>query len=113
MKYLDNFSRRVIAISLSLMGIILCATLFVATISPANANSSSNLPLPALPSGSGSGGIMMDYTSVHVPSQDKTYYEILVWDSNTGKSKLYYYSYADKAFKSYESNVQLPADPLN
>ena len=27
---------------------------------------------------------MIDYTSVHVPSQDKTYYEAMVWDTKTG-----------------------------
>ena len=56
----------------------------------------------------GGGSIMMDYTSVHVPSQDKTYYECLVWDTYTGESKLYYFNYTDKLFKAYEDNVQLP-----
>jgi len=64
------------------------------------------------PMQAGGGKIMMDYTSVHVPSQDKTYYECIVWDTETGKSRLYFYSYNDKKFKSYEDNVQLPPNPL-
>lgn len=71
-----------------------------------------NVQLPSTPLEGAQGSIEMDYTSVHVPSQDKTYYEVLVWDTKTGKSKLYYYSYSDKLFKAYEDNVQLPSSPL-
>jgi hypothetical protein len=72
-----------------------------------------NVQLPAnpLPGGNNS-SIFMDYTSVHVPSEDKTYYECLVWDESTGASKLYFYDYTDKAFKAYGDNVQLPSNPL-
>ena len=86
---------------------------FVATINNANA-SNENLPLPTYQSGEVSNGqILMDYTSVHVPSQDKTYYEVMVWNSKTGKSKLYFYNYTDKTFEAYEDNVQLPSNPLD
>ena len=111
MNKLDNFTKRFVAISLSIMGLILCSTLFVATISPANAGMS-NAPT-VLPPENGGGNIMMDYTSVHVPSQDKTYYECIVWNTVTGESKLYFYSYTDKKFKAYEDNVQLPRYPLD
>lgn len=109
---MDRLSQRILAVSLSLMGLILCSTLFVATISPATA---SDTPSSLSSSGDGEGGgkYMMDYTSVHVPSQDKTYYEVLVWNTETGKSRLYYYSYSDKAFKAYEDNVQIPSNPLD
>ncbi len=60
-----------------------------------------------------SGVIMMDYTSVHVPSDDKTFYECLIWNTKTGKSVLYYYNYTDSKFKAYSDDVQLPNDPLN
>ncbi len=112
MKHLDNFSKRFVAISLSIMGIILCSTLFMATIQPANAGTSNNTP-SLFPQNSNGGTIMMDYTSVHVPSQDKTYYECLVWDTETGESKLYFYSYDSKGFKAYDDNVQLPSNPLD
>ncbi|HIP32347.1 MAG TPA: hypothetical protein EYG86_06265 [Crocinitomicaceae bacterium] len=72
-----------------------------------------NVQLPSSPlNGTAKGNYMMDYTSVHVPSQDKTYYECMIWDTKTGESKLYFYSYADKGFKAYEENVQLPSSPI-
>lgn len=75
-----------------------------------------NVQLPANPLGeqvSKSPSIFMDYTSVHVPTEDKTYYECIVWDTQTGVSKLYFYDYTAKTFKAYEDNVQLPAQPLS
>jgi len=72
-----------------------------------------NVQFPAAPLGTVEGDVMVDYTSVHVPSQDKTYYEALFWDTKTGKSKLYFYSYDSKSFKAYEDNVQLPAVPID
>lgn len=72
-----------------------------------------NVQLPSKPLGEiNNSNILMDYSSVHVPSQDKTYYECIVWDTKTGKSKLYFYNYTDKAFKAYGDNVQLPASPI-
>jgi hypothetical protein len=72
-----------------------------------------NVQLPTTPLESVNGKVMMDYTAVHVPSEDKTYYEALVWDTKSGKSKLYFYSYDTKAFKAYGENVQFPATPLD
>ena len=115
MKNLDRVTQRILAVSLSLMGLILCTTLFFATVNSANASNdvtSSNVA-PTSTFAEGNGRIMMDYTSVHVPSQDKTYYEVLVWNSETGKSKLYFYDYTEKGFKAYEDNVQLPRYPLD
>ncbi|MGB0914647.1 MAG: hypothetical protein ACPGVI_01190 [Crocinitomicaceae bacterium] len=115
MKKNSSFVRVFTSISLSIMGILLCGSLFMYTATPAQANGAKHFaPRFALadfpPSTNGS--IMMDYTSVHVPSQDKTYYECMVWDKNTGKSKLYFYSFTDKKFKAYEDNVQLPSSPI-
>lgn len=113
MKHLDQFSQRVLTVSLSLMGLILCTTLFFATVNPAAAEHNTNTNLLDANGGGNGGKILMDYTSVHVPSQDKTYYEVLVWNSETGQSKLYFYDYNSKSFKPYEDNVQLPANPLD
>jgi hypothetical protein len=72
-----------------------------------------NVQLPTEPLGPGvKGPFSMDYTAIFVPSKDKTYYEILVWNENTAKSVLYYYNYTDKVFKAYEDNVQLPSNPI-
>jgi hypothetical protein len=116
MKNLDTFSKRFISVSLSVMGLMLCASLFMYSATPASASARGGI-VPEFaqkdfPAGSG-GKIMMDYTSVHVPSQDKTYYEALVWNTETGKSRLYFYSYDTKTFKSYEDNVQIPSHPLD
>lgn len=113
MSKLDQFSQRVLTISLSLMGLILCTTLFFATVSPAAAEQNRPTNFPSLAPGDGYGKIMMDYTSVHVPSQDKTYYEVIVWNTETGVSKLYFYDYESKGFKAYGGNVQLPRNPLD
>ncbi|MFT5779571.1 MAG: hypothetical protein ACI837_002530 [Crocinitomicaceae bacterium] len=115
MKNLDKFSKRFLSISLSVMGVLLCASVLMYSVAPAAASgSNSNVPEFAKkdfpPAGTGS--IMMNYTSVHVP-QDKTYYECMVWDTQTGDSKLYFYSYDTKAFKAYDDNVQLPSNPLD
>lgn len=116
MKNLDLVSKRILAVGLSITAIILSLSLFMVTASTATAGNvnvdnfdpNTNFAPPAV----GNGKIMMDYTSVHVPSQDKTYYEVLVWNTETGESKLYFYSYDSKRFKPYEENVQLPSNPL-
>lgn len=116
MKNLDTVSKRILSIGLALTAVILSATLFMSTVGTATAGDSAldNLELPdsftTPPAGN---NIMMDYTSVHVPSQDKTYYECIVWNTSTGESVLYYYNYTDKAFIKYEDNVQLPSNPLD
>ena len=100
-------SKNVVKVSLALSLLILSGSFFISLLSPANANQGIDNPSPNFLA-TASGNIMMDYTSVHVPSQDKTYYECMVWNKSTGESKLYYYSYSDKSFKAYEDNVQLP-----
>jgi len=108
----DLVTRRIFAACAGVCAILLCGTLFMYTANTANAANDlpdefNHMTMPA------TGSIMMDYTSVHVPSEDKTYYECIVWDTNTGNSKLYYYNYTDKVFKAYGSNVQLPSNPLD
>lgn len=87
------------------------------TATPASAGTTSGGIVPEFAQkdfpASSSGKIMMDYTSVHVPSQDKTYYETLVWNTETGESKLYFYSYDSKGFIAYGDDVQLPKYPLD
>lgn len=116
MKKKTSFVGAFTSISLSIMGILLCASLFMYTSTPVSAGGTKNsIPGFALSDfpPSTNGNIMMNYTSVHVPSQDKTYYECMVWDKVSGKSKLYFYSYTDKKFKPYGDNVQLPSSPIN
>ena len=109
----DPIARRVLAFGISACGILLCGTLLVSSIQKASADEPTAFPteFTSFP-GDERGDIMMDYTSVHVPSQDKTYYEVMVWNTSTGQSKLYFYSYNDKKFVAYEDNVQLPRNPM-
>ncbi len=92
------------------MGLILFSTLFIATVSPAITNDSNQFSTYTGENAS-SGKILMDYTAVYVPTSEKTYYECLVWNSETGRSKLYFYSFTEKKFLPYD-NVQLPGNPL-
>lgn len=115
MKITDVVTKRILAASFGIMGILLCASFLMRSVTPSYALDA-DLPSsfsPAAPPAAASGTIMMDYTSVHVPSQDKTYYECMVWNTATGESRLYYYDYSSKSFKAYENNVQLPSSPLN
>jgi hypothetical protein len=119
MKITDHVTKRILAVSFGLMGVILCATLFMQSIGPANATTSdftlpqSFDPAVGVAPAAASGTIMMDYTSVHVENQDKTFFECMVWNTETGKSALYFYSSDTKGFKKYEETVQLPARPLD
>lgn len=107
----DNFSRRILAVGIALSAVLLSGSLFMFSVQTANASDNENGINYLMPESQGR--IMMDYTSVHVPSQDKTYYECMVWDTQSGRSALYFYSYNDKKFKKYEDNVQLPGSPLD
>ncbi len=55
--------------------------------------------------GNASGKIMMDQNSFVYNNQ--YYYNILVWDTETGRSKLYYTN-----SKAWVLDTQLPASPL-
>jgi hypothetical protein len=57
------------------------------------------------------GRYMMHFQEVQgLTSNDSPEYNVLVWDTETGKSKWYYYSYTEKTFKV--STAGLPASPL-
>jgi len=58
------------------------------------------------------GNIMMDYSALHVLSEDKTYYEVLVWDDKTGQSLLYYYDYKVHRFVLYDAEEATSGIPL-
>jgi hypothetical protein len=54
------------------------------------------------------GKIMMDQnTIVH---EGKIFYHILAWDTETGKSKMYYQNTSDGSYKT--SSNQLPSSPI-
>ncbi len=72
----------------------------------------SSTQFPANPIGTPSGEVMACYDAVHIPSEDKTYYECLFYDTKTGRSELYYYNYSDNKFVAYNDDILPPAAPL-
>ncbi|MCH2225969.1 MAG: hypothetical protein MK066_14470, partial [Crocinitomicaceae bacterium] len=71
------------------------------------------MQLPTEPLGfNATGKVMADYEAVYNTKNNKAYYEILFWDTKTGKSKLYFFDDMTQNFKAYSSNVQLPSIPL-
>lgn len=61
------------------------------------------------------GRYQMNYTTTVSPATEshgvKIYYEVMVWDTQTGRSKLYYYDYDIDNWKAY--GYQLPERPLD
>lgn len=86
------------------------AALLISSVQPLKAGSSEvpdfleklNSPLPA------SGKIMMHQNNFVLDG--KSQYQILVWDSETGRSKIYTYSSSDNNFN--QAKYQLPLNPL-
>ncbi len=86
------------------------AALLISSINPLKAGSETipdfleakSSPLPA------SGKIMMHQNNFMLDG--KSQYQILVWDSETGRSKIYTYSSADNNFN--QAKYQLPLNPL-
>ncbi len=59
------------------------------------------------------GKYMMNQTVVYSSSEDVIYHYILVWDTETGKSKLYWFDRTNKrSFKWEEFGKDLPQQPL-
>jgi hypothetical protein len=54
------------------------------------------------------GKIMMD--QINVQRDGKSFYLILVWDTENGKSKMYYQNTSDGSYKT--SSNQLPSSPI-
>ena len=54
------------------------------------------------------GKIMMD--QINVQKDGKSFYQIIVWDTESGKSKLYFLSFSENAWKV--SSNQLPSSPI-
>lgn len=90
------------------IAMIIAATGFlIRSMQPARADVAS--PFSAFTSGK----YMMDQTVVYSSSENIIYHYILVWDTETGKSKLYWFDRTDKrSFKWEEFGKDLPQQPL-
>ncbi|HTL82948.1 MAG TPA: hypothetical protein VL651_14640 [Bacteroidia bacterium] len=107
-----TFIQRCIGISM-IAGVLLFGSAFLA--SAVNKANATPKPDQIIDDGSGNGRYQMNYTTTVSPATEshgvKIYYEVLVWDTQTGRSKLYYYDYDIDNWKAY--GYQLPARPLD
>lgn len=96
MKFVNAFQK----IGLTVAAVVFAFSALIYTINPVQADA------PATTAETGK--IMMQQNSfLH---NGNFYYHIIVWDTNTGKSKLYNFESSNGQFK--KSNYQLPSSPL-
>lgn len=97
---ITNFLQKCIGISLVAATLLFGSATLIGTITPAKADNPTVI--------NESGKIQMDQNSFLIDG--KYLYHVLVWDTETGKSKLYYHSKSSGVFTS--TNYQLPSSPL-
>ena len=97
---ISNFLQKCIGIALVSGTILFGSAALIATINPAKADNPSTV--------NSTGKYMMHQESSQ--KDGKSYYNILVWDTETGKSKMYYQSTSEGTYKV--SSGQLPSSPL-
>ena len=101
-KSIDALAQRILAVGVSFAMILGVALFGFASITSNSAKADSPLTV------NNSGKILMDQNSfVH---NNKFYYHILAWDSESGKSKLYWFNWDSGKLKS--TDYQLPTSPL-
>jgi hypothetical protein len=97
---ISNFLQKCIGIALVSGTILFGSAALIATINPAKADNPTTE--------NSSGKIMMDQMAY--VRDGKSFYNILTWDTETGKSKMYYHSPSEGTYKV--SAGQLPSSPL-
>ena len=97
---LSNFLQKCIGIALVSGTILFGSSALISTINPAKADNPVTI--------NETGKIMMDQISWQ--RDGKTFYNILVWNTETGKSNMYYQSPSEGTYKV--SSGQLPSSPL-
>jgi hypothetical protein len=97
---ISNFLQKCFGIALVSGTILFGSATLISTINPAKADNPTTE--------NNTGKIMMDQE--YSQRDGKSYYNVLVWDTETGKSKMYYLSFSDGVYKT--SGGQLPSSPL-
>ncbi len=100
-----NFANNFLKIATGISAIMLSASALFYTLSPARAtsyipNTTSNV-----------GRYMIDYNYIPNAYNGKALYSFLVWDTETGASRLYYYNYDSRSCKL--DGPALPDNPLD
>lgn len=91
-------------VGLTLAAIIFSVGFFINSLSPATAANNDNLYE--------NGRYMMQYEAVYDGSGNQVNWFVLVWDTQTGKSKAYYAG-GNSGWLVSGSKFQLPSSPLN
>jgi hypothetical protein len=97
---ISNFLQKCFGIALVSGTILFGSATLISTINPAKADNPTTF--------NSTGKIMMHQESSQ--RDGKSYYNVLVWDTETGKSKMYYLSFSEGVYKI--SGGQLPSNPL-
>lgn len=95
MKHLDRFSQRVLALAISLSLVLFAGTLFVRSMptvqaSPFPETLSADVVEQPLATTPPSGSIQMQYQMIYDPDRNDYAHFVLVWDTDTGQSRMYY-----------------------
>jgi len=98
-------------ISIGISAILLSGALFVKSIQPSYAES---VPPKQLTNTTiAAGKYMMNQFAVYSVSENTIYQYVLVWDTETGKSKMYWFDRTNKKNFEWEAfGKDLPATPL-
>ena len=108
MKNLGVFSKSILVICVGVSSILLSASVFMSSIAPAKADESFD-PSPTTTLRD-SGKYMIDVSRLYYNNAE--HWSILVWDTETGKSKKYFFNSNEKKFQASGPGFQLPENPL-
>lgn len=102
MKNTDLITRRIIAAGIAICSIVLCASIFIFTLTNiTRSHAAPNAPAVL------AGDIMM------APYMSKDSEVILVWNTTTGKSVSWYFDNAAQKYQKSPAGFQLPSNPMN
>ena len=100
MNFVNAFQKIGLTVTAFLAVVLFGGGFFMSTINPAKADNPTTE--------NSTGKIMMD--QINVQKDGKSFYQIIVWDTESGKSKLYFLSFSENAWKV--SSNQLPSSPI-
>lgn len=100
---MDKITQRICAVLFGSAAIIFALAFLIQSTSPAQAN---NAPQTTY----GTGKYQMELTSV-MGSDDRSSWFILIWDTETGRSK-FYYGNLSNGINVADNKFQLPSSPL-
>jgi hypothetical protein len=100
MNFVNAFQKIGLTVTAFLAVVLFGGGFFMSTINPAKADNPTTV--------NNTGKIMMD--QVNVTKDGKSFYHTLVWDTESGKSKMYYLSFTESTWKV--ASNQLPSSPL-